>query len=240
MKTYLTYIIIFISLFSFGQSAIIDTLVLPDANLFGEQHYMSYPLIKTGNIKVDSLINIDLRNKYTDNKYETESIDSSLIKWGHDGITDLNFEVTYNKNGIISLNISAEGCGAYCSYWTEYYNYSTITGNPLTLDSIVNLKNLLSEKINNDKNEQFQKCFYELKEGIKENEAEIDSATYKIALEYYQNCFNSFNPNNFSLNTDFLEIIVDCYLPNVMKNLSPVIELKYRYSEIINYLIIKN
>ena len=131
----------FIGIAAFGQNVQIDTLIvkLKVSDSFKElqSDRMNFPIIKTGNKEIDSLINFDLKNKFTSNEYPTDSIDSTLIKWADDQIIDIDFKVTYNKNGILSINISAEGCGAYCSYWTEYFNYSTVTGKTLDFSEII-------------------------------------------------------------------------------------------------------
>jgi hypothetical protein len=244
MTKILTILLVFIGIGAFGQNVQIDTLIvkLKVSDSFKElqSDRMNFPIIKTGNKEIDSLINFDLKNKFTSNEYPTDSIDSTLIKWADDQIIDIDFKVTYNKNGILSINISAEGCGAYCSYWTEYFNYSTVTGKTLDFSEIIDTTGEFKTRVFKEKESQFKKQKIELKEMLNDKEAELDQSTYEWALEYYENCENSFDLKSFSIYPDFIEINVSCYLPNAIKSLTPIIELKYKFNEIYDYLKIKN
>ncbi len=243
MKNFITILLVLLGINTFGQNVQVDTLSvkLTTSDSFKElqSENMIFPIIKTGNKEIDSLINFDLKNKFTSNEYPTDSIDSTLIKWAGDQIIDIDFLVTYNNNGILSLNISAEGCGAYCSYWTEYYNYSIATGKPLDISEVIDTIGEFKTRVLKDNKSQFKKQKIELKEMLNDPEAELDQSTYEWALEYYGNCENSFTLNSFSINQDFIEIIHSCYLPNAIKSLTPIIELKYKLNEINNYLKIK-
>ncbi|WP_411768927.1 hypothetical protein [Winogradskyella sp. A3E31] len=242
MTKILTILLVFIGIGAFGQNVQIDTLNLKKSERFKElqSEKMNYPLIRTGNKEIDSFINFDLKNKFTSNEYPTESIDSTLIKWAGDQIIHLDFNVTYNQNGILSLNVSAEGCGAYCSYWTEYFNYSTVTGNSLDISEIIDISGEFKTSIFKDKETQFKKQKIELKEMLNDSEAELDQSTYEWALEYYENCENSFDLKSFSIYPDYIEINKSCHLPNAIKNLTPILTLKYKNAEIKEYLKIKN
>ena len=65
-------------------------------------------------------------------------------------ISDISFNIIQNSNNILSLSISAEGCGAYCEEFTRYYSFNLNTGNKLTIDSIFtnNGLSVLSDSIN--------------------------------------------------------------------------------------------
>jgi hypothetical protein len=232
----------FFGTITFGQNVRIDTLDLKKSEQFNElqSDKMNFPIIRTGNKKIDSLINSDLKNKFTSNEYPIESIETTLIKWADDRIIYLDFEVTYNQNGILSLNISAEGCGAYCTYWTDYYNYSVISGKLLNISEIVDTTGEFNTRIYKDKEAQFQQQKKELKEMLNDPDAELDQSTYEWALEYYENCENSFDLKSFAIYPDYIEIIKRCYLPNAIKNLTPFLSFKYKKSEIKKYLKIKN
>ena len=242
MNKTLSIFLIFIGFIAFGQSAKIDTLNLKASERFKElqSDKMNFPIINSGKTEIDSLINFDLKNKFTQNEYPNESIDSTLLKWAGDQIIFLDFNVSYNRNGILSLSVSAEGCGAYCTYWTDYYNYSLKTGQALTLSDIVDTSGAFKILIFEQKDLQFEKQKTELKKMMLDKESGLDENTYEVALEYYEKCDNSFNLENFVIKCDSLEIICDCYLPHVMKNLTPIIELKYKLTDITEYLKIKN
>lgn len=240
MKEIITLFLFLISSGSFAQVLKIDTLRLPPNQRFTSiPDKMFYPLIRTGNAKIDLRINVDLKNKFTQDEYPEETIDSAIIKWAGDQITFLDYEVTYNKNGIVSLNISTEGCGAYCTNWTAYFNYSTITGKYLDLNSVIDTMGGFRRLVVQQRNAQFEKRKKELKENLFDEDSCLDSASYHLALDYYEECENSFTFERFALYDDHLEIMETCDLPHFMQNLTPLIELKYKYTVIRKYLRIK-
>lgn len=242
MNKIITILLLFIALNSFGQVVRIDTLKVPLSPRFVDiqSERYNYPIVRTGDSGIGLLINQDIKNKLTHNEYPEASIDSTITDWAAEGIVYLDFQVTYNKQGILSLNISAEGCGAYCTSWTEYFNYSTLTGKALDLGDVVDTKGSFKELVLKHKKAQYEQQRKELKEMLLDKESGLDSASYDWAMEHYNDCENSSNLSRFALYQNHLEIVETCYLPNAIKNLTPVVELKYKYSDIKKYLKIKN
>jgi hypothetical protein len=242
MTKTLTIILMFIGTIAFGQSVQIDTFRLKESVRFGDiqSDKMNFPVIRTGDNETDDSINNDLKNRFTRNEYSNETLDSALIKWAGDGIVYLDFEVTYNKNGILSINVSAEGCGAYCTRWTEYFNYSTKNGKWLDISEIIDTTGAFKDIVLKDKDEQFKQQRQNLRDALNDPNWGLSQDDYESALEYYNQCDDSFNLNQYALYQDCLEVIEECWLPHVMKPLTPIIELKYKFSEIQEYLKMKN
>ncbi|MFD2515553.1 hypothetical protein ACFSRY_16895 [Pontibacter locisalis] len=242
MNKITTILLLFVALNSFGQGVRIDTLkvLLSPSFVDIQSESNNYPIVRTGDSRTDLLINNDIKNKLTHNEYPEASMDSTIANWAAEGIVYLDFQVTYNKQGILSLNISAEGCGAYCTSWTEYLNYSTLTGKALYLGDVVDTKGGFKELVLKQKKAQYEKQRKELKKMLLDKESGLDSATYDWALEHYNDCETSSELTRFALHQNHLEIVESCYLPNAIKNLTPVFELKYQYSDIKKYLKIKN
>ena len=226
----------------FGQSVQIDTFRLNDHWQRNDNRFvkMQFPIIRSGDKKIDSLINNDLKNRFTGNQYSKDNLDSALTKWIADQIVYLNFEVTYNQNGILSFNVSAEGCTAYCTSWTDYFNYSTVNGRFLIISDIIDDLGKFHEKVMLDINLQYDNQKKELKELANDPNMEIDEPTYKWANNEYSKCQQNFKIESFAICSDYLEIIENCYLPNAIKNLTPIIELKYHFTDIKDNLKIKN
>lgn len=242
MAGILTILLTFVGTVAFGQGVQIDTLKLKKSEKFNgtESDKMNFPIIRTGDEKVDSIINFDMKNQFTSNEYPNDLPDATLIKWAGDQIVYLDFEVTYNEKGILSLHINAEKCGAYCSSWTDYFNYATISGEPLNISDIIDTASEFKARVYKDKKSQYKQQKKELLEMLNDPESGLDQPTYECALELYQECENAFDLESFALYPDQLEIIGFCYLPNAIKNLTPVIALKYNYAKIKKYLILKN
>lgn len=244
-KNRLTQILIFIAIFissltSFAQVSRVDTLIIPrteaSANIGMDQ--LMFPVIRTTNKDIENAINTDLKKRFTNNEFPEVPADSSLIKWS-DGISYLNFRVTYLEQGIISLHINAEGCGAYCTGWTDYFTYNYETGEYLTIDKVIDTTGKFRRKVIADKNQQYRQQVTDLKRRLKETEDGFDRYTYETVLEHYRECSRSFSFKSFALHNDHLEIIEECYLPNVIKSMSPEIDLSYRYENILKYLKLK-
>jgi hypothetical protein len=94
--------------------------------------------------------------------------------------------------------------------------------------------------VDKDRKEQYSEQKQLLKEMINDKDSGLDESTYEWALENYNDCEKNSDLESFAIYPDRLEIIEDCYLPNAIKNLTPIIELKYEFSEIGEELKIKN
>ena len=234
MKGILTIILVFTGTIAFGQSVQIDTFRLKKSERFKNMQFdkMNFPIIRSGNKELDSLINYDLKNRFTRNEYPTERIDSTLLNWARDQIVFLDFQVTYNQNGILSINVSAEGCGAYCTYWTHYFNYSILNGEWLYISDVIDNVAEFKSTVDKDRKEQYAKQKKLLKAMLNDKDSGLDKSTYKWALENYNECEKNSDLESFAIYSDQIEVIEDCYLPHAIKNLIPVIELKYEWSEI--------
>lgn len=237
-----TILILTFGLTSFGQNISVDTLFLPKTEKLTnfQNDKLKFPIIKTGDLKIDNIINKDLKDRFTNNEFIDLPTDSTIIKWAGEQVIYLDFEVTYVKGGLISLNISAEGCGAYCTAWTDYFTYNYITGQFLTIDQIIDTTGNFKNRVIADRDKQYEQQKKELKEMLLDKNAELDEDTYNWALEQYENCEKEFTLKSFALYSDHLEIIENCYLPNAIKNLTPTIQLKYKYVDLKKDLKIKN
>lgn len=225
----------------FCQEVQIDTLKIKLNDQVSESGFKEinyYPFIRSGNTKIDSLINYDLKNKVTQEDSLDKNIQASLNQWASYGLVFFDFKINYNKNGILSLRIDGEGCGAYCTNWSNYYNYSTITGQALELSDIVELIHLKDDIIKK-KNEQYQINREKLKKQLDEDDG-LDLSDYNFILERYNECSKNFELNQFALFPDHLEIIENCYLPHALSPSSPIINIEYKLSDIEEYLKIKN
>lgn len=137
---------------------------------------------------------------------------------------------------MISLSIEAEGCGAYCTSWTEYFNYSTSSGKWLTINDILDTAGEFRNRVYEDIKNRYSQQKKELLEMLNEPGMELDSSSYDWALTHYNDCEKDFKMNAFALYPEKLKIVQHCYLPNAIKNLTPLVDLSYNYSEIKEHL----
>jgi hypothetical protein len=234
----LLYLIFFISFSALGQKAQIDTFKIKSSNRYAEisEEELKFPLISSGIKVVDSLINYDLKNRFTSNEYPTEPLDSTLIKWAGDGLTYMDFNVTYNDNGLLSFQISAEGCGAYCTFWTEYFNYNTQNGRWLEITDVLDLSKGFYDQVLKDKSQEYLFQKEDLKRDLNDPNSGLDQETYDWILELYLACESNFSLDRFALFSDSIQVINKCWMPHALLPYSPQIELKYPWSEWANSL----
>ena len=232
----------FFGTIAFGQVVKVDTLRLAESEYFKDiqSDKINFPVVRSGDKRIDSLINRDLKNRFAGNENMIENVDSALSKWIADQIEFLDFKVTYNEKGILSINISAEGCAAYCTSWTDYFNYSTVNGRFLMISDIIDNLGQFNKKVILDRNLQYDNQLNELKVLANDPSMEIDETRYNWAKDEYSKCQQNFEIESFAIYPDYLEIIDDCHLPNAIKNLTPIIELKYYFTDIKDNLKIKN
>lgn len=239
-KKLVLFLLLTLALNSFGQGVRIDTLLFSGSKIQNEFPVVTlkFPIVKTGTFEIDTLINEDIKNRFTANEFMNLPTDLALVKWADDSIVYLDFEVTYNKNELVSLNISAEGCGANCTMWTSYFTYSTKTGTFVAIDEIVTLTDAFRRDVIFDKDQQYDKQKKELKDMLDDSNSGLDAQTYSWVLENYETCKKDFTISEFALYEDHLEFIHECHLPRAIRSLSPIITLKYNY-DMLKHLLIK-
>jgi hypothetical protein len=220
-----------------AQQLKIETLLL-DSNLIKTNLVdgaLRFPILKTGNKTIDESLKNDIIKRITFYEYPELTTDSALISWANEGIVHMNYETTYNQNGIVSFNISIEGCGAYCTGTTHYFNYNYLNGKSITIADLLDTTKGFTKQVLIDKRTQFSQQKIELKKRLKEDPSGFDEETYNWALTHYTDCENEFNFNSFALYPTHLSIICDCYMPHVIQSLAPDIKLNYNYELLKKY-----
>lgn len=219
-----------------AQSAKIDTLLLYDSTHKVLKGY-EIPVIKTSNPKVDKRINLSIKQSFlNDTSSNTKILDSLLEDWIDESLRYVQLQVTYNKNNVVSFQLQIESCGAYCSYWTNYFNYSLVTGHSLSIQSIIDTNGVLRKSIYKQKNKVYNEERKILKKQFLLDQIPSDTSGYELAMEYYDECQKGFNLKTFALYPDHIEFIDPCYFPQMIVSYKPDLELKYYYKSIRPYL----
>lgn len=222
-----------------GAQVTIDTLKFDFSKVYPIQPVLRFPLVKTGNVKTDQHINTDLKDRFTNEQYIGIPLDSALLDWSSGNVTYLDFEVTCNQSDVLSFQVSVEVCAAYCSGWTEYFNYTVKNGRFLLLSELIDTSSSFATTVLKDKASEYNKYREELNENFKTPEAEIDSETYAYVLEEYDNCDNGLFPTDYALYPDHLEIHEVCSLQNALKSMDAFIDLSYKLEDIKKFLMVK-
>ncbi len=239
----LTYILIALGNLAIGQKASIDTLDFSaEYNLSrGNSNSMifRFPIVRTGRTGIDSTINSDIKNRFTWNDFKGFPVKDALIKWAEQRIVEVDFAITYNKNDILSLNIRAEGCGAYCTTWTEYFNYSLVTGQWLETGDVVDTSGTFPDMVRNDYTNKHRRYLEELKEMFRKEPSEFDASMRLWILEQRDKCEADFSFSTLSLHDQHLEIVNTCQFPNAIKAFAPSINLTFDYVDIKEFMRIR-
>lgn len=144
---------------------------------------IKYPLIKTGESLVDAIINDHLKIKYMGYEFKDIPVEKALNHMINNGLTTIDYEVSYNNNDIISIQIHSESCAAYCTTWTEYLNYNTKTGALLQIDDIINPRSNFKFLIEQQMKNQYGQLKKVLKNRLESEEDGLDTEIYEYAIE---------------------------------------------------------
>jgi len=200
-----------------------------------------YPIIVTANPQADKLMNAQIKEEMLspeeNDKRSTRNILIQQLSKDGLGLINLSYEVTHNTNGLLSMYIYAEGCGAHCSSWNTYFNFYLQTGKEITITDIIAEAKIDSFRniVLNDKLKAFQK--YKTEEITELKEDHIDSVSYDWILERVDSeCTKSVSIYNFSLSNQMIEIIDPCEFPFMLRSQEPSYELKYTYQMIMPFL----
>lgn len=233
---FLIFFVLPVALFS--QSAEIQSLEVIGKNqtlsISGQK--MFFPIINTGIQNVDSLINNDLRRKILGDDYAESNPEQAIKVLIQDGLNWLNFEVSYNNNGYLSLQIVIEYCKAYCEGSCFYLNYSTLSGKPILLPELIDTTGKFSLLLREKAMEYYEVYQKELAQNNEPGEAE----NLEFVKTEVMKCKKEFAPKNFALYPEYIEFYETCDLPHYLQNYIPEFELKYYYREIHEYLKVRN
>jgi hypothetical protein len=232
MKCSLLFIVLF-PLVGYGQQCIIKEIKRKPKEEFykTKDSTIVYPIIITKSQSVNSLINQKIEEELSGYSENTKSIQSILDDLINDGVTDISYTVTFNRNYILSLNINVFSCGAHCTSETKYVNFDLQTGQTITINDLIDNAKIdsLRNIVYKDKIKAIN--LYKLELLKRMQKKEIDSSDYSFVIdELNNNCANSINLENFSLSNSYLQIADNCDFPTVIRSFEPDYELKYSYN----------
>ena len=208
----------------------------PNTRLFNtKDSAIIYPVVVTNAKAIDDKMNFQIQetllhpdSAIANNPVE-EILDTAILY----GLTFMSYEITFNRDHVLSFTVTAENCGANCSEWQSHFNFNTQTGDRITIDDI-----LKSDLMQAFKDSVFRRKVNELvryKSKLKDNleRKHVDHDSYAWAMEQVElYCINSISLEQFSLSGSGIEIFDNCEFPRLIRELQPGYHLNYSYSSI--------
>jgi len=208
-----------------------------------EEHI--FPIIKTKSSTVSNRINNTLCSDFLE--VDRSKIKKSIFEniWPNEEnsngrLSDISYEVLQNSKRILSISISAEGCGAYCEPFTRYYNFDLQTGKEIKLEHLLTPagKKLLLEAMNKQKKELLQRKISSTKELLSRKGSAIDKDDqeyYEEMIEVYSNClesqlYNSLEYIQFSLQEKTFVVFTDRCSAHVNRNVDELGDFEFGFS----------
>ena len=105
-------------------------------------------------------------------------------------LSGISWETHTNTSKLFSLAISAEGCGAYCEYFTNYYSFDLKTGKLLGLDQLFTQdgQRRMLDSVNLLKKQELQTAVKELQASLQDTAQKEEHERAKETMELYQDC----------------------------------------------------
>ena len=237
MKFFLLFLFS-IPLSVYSQTATIKELKFkPNTKFYNTKDFtIIFPVVITQNKISSKLINSFVSDELLSTS--AGNLKNRLEELINDGLTDLSYEVTFNKNDILSLHIyMQESGGNHLTSSETYFNFNLKTGKKLSISDLFykNKIDSFRKMIFSNKRTSLLAYKREVMNDLVNNVT--DSETYTWAVEQIDsNCITNVQVENFSLSNQYIEIIDPCEFPYVIRSLEPIYKLKYSYKSILSFL----
>lgn len=153
---------------------------------------------------------------------------------------DLSFDILRNDGILLSVAISAEGCGAYCEYFTRYLNFDSRTGRRVYLTELLTeqgLRLLLDSLIVRQRRE-IEDFVQQTKESLRgrtlsdEDQDYYDDmfSMYEVCLERSDSIATDFADYlEFMLNDDTISVLLDDCSVHMNRNVDELGEFEFEF-----------
>lgn len=156
MRQSFIFVFLLLSILTYGQVTIKE---IKEVNPENKSHKYIFPLAIVSNNRLASdKINNELVSDFLD--IDRKKIKTSIFEniWATKEnpiprLDYLSYKVLSNNKKILTISISAEGCGAYCEPFTNYYTFDLKTGDRVKLERLFSKtgRDLLLDSINSKK-----------------------------------------------------------------------------------------
>ena len=162
--------------------------------------------------------------------------------------SDFAYAVLNNDKRVLSMSVSAEGCGAYCEYATSYHSFDIRTGKKIILDSLFTPEGakIICDSLTKGKRRMIGTEINALTDSLKDPAGRIninDKERFERAKEMYEYCLELTDETNFEyLHFYFIKntlfIIVEQCSAHMTRALDDIGDFKFsfRLKDWKNYL----
>ena len=219
-----------------SQTAKVDFITL-DSTINNSKFHISYPVIFSGDLLIDSTINQSLVNNILQSSNTVKDEFIEMMNSFHS--FEINHEITYNKNGILSILYSIYICSGNCEYTQLPIVYSLINGRKLEINSILDTTNLYQNIIKKEIEKQYQENINRIiKEDIECNQcSESEHEFYNnYVITKYKSCMSEFTFDEFCIHNNEITFFSDCFFSSAEKQYRPDLDLSFSFEKIKAYL----
>jgi hypothetical protein len=219
------FILIIILFFSdpvFSQDfSVTEIRIPPDTSRFAADDKIIYPILKFRDQKLTAKINEKVFQKFKSLFDLPDSLSDIQMVSSVYGLGGMSYAVLRNDAQFFSFSLEFDYLAVYPVYWKNSFCFNKSTGNLLTIDSLLSSEKqkkfaALVKKANDERVKDYIR---EMKASLKNHE--IDTSDYKFAMESLRYCPSSYDPYEFCLGQDTLEIIAGCGFPHVLEAIAP-------------------
>ena len=226
----------------FGQKAQVENLRYTATSVIDADIEINYPLIRTVNNTVDRILNNNLKNDLLSPGDPSVSMQTALIEKASIAHSlYIDFEITYNKNDIISIQFIEELCIANCDSATYSFVYSLRTGNSIVLSELLDTTALYQNMVKDDVELKYKEHIEYIRKSDPETFWNTVDKEYlnEYIIPSYETCKEEFNMNEFCLLENEIRIDAPCFFSRSERELRPDISLNYTFDSIKQYLKVK-
>ena len=218
-----------------SQTAKVDFITL-DSTINNSKFHISYPVIFSGDLLIDSTINQSLVNNILQSSNTVEDEFIEMMNSFHS--FEINHEITYNKNGILSILYSIYICSGNCDYTQLPIVYSLDNGKKLKINSILDTslhQNVLKKEINKQYQENINRIILLDKQCNTCSESEHEFYDQYL-IPKYKNCMSDFKLDEFCIYNNEITFFSDCFFSYAEKQYRPDLDFSFSFEEIKAYL----
>ena len=218
-----------------SQTAKVDFITL-DSTINNSKFHISYPVIFSGDLLIDNTINQSLVNNILQSSNTVEDEFIEMMNSFHS--FEINHEITYNKNGILSILYSIYICSGNCNYTQLPIVYSLDNGKKLKINSILDTslhQNVLKKEINKQYQENINRIILLDKQCNTCSESEHEFYDQYL-IPKYKNCMSDFKLDEFCIYNNEITFFSDCFFSYAEKQYRPDLDFSFSFEEIKAYL----